>query len=182
MRHQYFFSSNPQEILVGRQVWEPPVQPLCVFRTSGPGLGPLFPQRTPPPLMVTTPSSCPVPTKSSPVLNTPVCWAPSCPSRPSAPLVSPCSGSGGGGGHWAYTRGGGPETGRCPVSAASPSLGFPACEMGVMAGPGPGSSQSVPPAIRGRSGLRLARRTSWSGRQLAASCTGACAACCWRAR
>lgn len=37
-RHQYIFFSDPQEIPIGSQVWEPPVYPLCVFRTAGPDL------------------------------------------------------------------------------------------------------------------------------------------------
>ena len=51
-------------------------------------------------------------------------------------------------------RGGGPETWQCPDSAASLSLSFPACEMGVITRPGPGQVLESPSTVLGGGQLR----------------------------
>ena len=50
-------------------------------------------------------------------------------------------------------RGGGPETWQCPVSAASLSLSFPACEMGVITRPGSGQLLESPSTVPGWGGV-----------------------------
>ena len=87
-----------------------------------------------------------------------------------------------------FPRRGSLEAWQRPASATSPSLSFPACKMGMVPEPSPAQGRApaasrVPrPTVSGGSGLGLVRRTSWIGRPPAASCTGACAACCWRTR